>query len=84
MSACGNNFQKFMCFGINFVSDFVDGLENNPAIKTLTDLVGTISDLGIVVIAICVICKILVWVLETVIKNMLKLPFPLSLMAILF
>lgn len=82
MSACENNFQKFMCFGVNFVSDFIDGLKNNPAIKTLTDLVGTISKFGIVVIAICVICKILVWVLETVIKEYAdKLPFPLSLMA---
>ena len=80
MSKCGNNFQKFMCLGINFVSDFIEGLENNPAIKTLTDLVGTISDIGIVVIAICVICKILVWVLETAIKEFVdKLPFPLSL-----
>jgi len=77
MSKCGNNFQIVMCKGMNFVSDFAE-----PIIEPFSSVLESIEYFVPPLIAICIICKILVWVLETVIKEYAdKLPFPLSLAA---
>ena len=80
MSSCENNFQILMCFGVNFVSDFIHTVKDNFLIKALGSLLGKIESVGIVVIAIIIIFFMVLWVFETMLKSLVeKLPYPFNL-----
>ena len=76
MGTCEGNLNKLMCKGLLFLGEIIEKLYNSPPAFEFKEFMDVFGDMLMPLLALCIICKILIWLIDSFIKKYLeKLPF---------